>query len=586
MEITIKSTTDTELTLEGYGIVFDTEDLHGESFTKSTEFLLDNVKSIPVLWEHTITGVDDILGFAKAVRRDDIGVVFELALQRSNAYVEVVHKLVQKGRLGLSTGALPQTMQREDDGKTIKRWQVCEISATTTPAEFRTLGLKELKAIEDAILESEKAKDSQETEVSEDNKVAESPVAEDNSVTFEKSIEVVEENKMENEVKENVVDESNVALKSQLDALGAKLESIMNVLDKTPAAKAGYVTSDGGTADTNIKNFGDWLMAVKRGDEKRLTQVYHSAKDLGEGSGTAGGFLVPTEYATQLLQVASMQNAVYSRVQKVPVGVESGTYPALDQYVTPVAGSGQTAYAAGVVGTALAAGATFTETEPKFTKLNWRVNKIGGYTEVENELIEDSPFAIEALLRGLFAVAIAAKNERNILRGSGIGEPLGIINAAATVGVAETASNLFDWADVTHMYSHFKGVGGQPCWLIHPSVYPELMTLANGTDSVWQSNTQQGPTSMLNGYPIIVSEHLPQLGTTGAVILADLSAYLMFERTGLSIGFSSEVGFLKDVGTFAFKTRNDGKPWLLSAITLPDPQGSYTVSPLVQLTSS
>ena len=102
--------------------------------------------------------------------------------------------------------------------------------------------------------------------------------------------------------------------------------------------------------------------------------------------------------------------------------------------MTPVAGSGQTAAAAGVTAAMTQAGATFTETEPKFSMLNWRLAKIGGLTEVENELVEDSPFAIEALLRGLFAVAIAAKNERNILRGTGVGEPLGILNAPAAIG--------------------------------------------------------------------------------------------------------------------------------------------------------
>ena len=581
MEVTIKSITDEEVVLEGYGIVFNTIDLQGEKFTPDTELMLENVKSIPVLWEHTVTGLDDILGFAKAVRKDDIGVFFELNLKRSNAYVEAVRKFAERGRLGLSTGALPQTMQREEDGKTIKRWQVCEISATVTPAEFRTLGVAEVKALEDVMnLENAKAESSPEG----DKKPVELPAVEDiatNSLQFEKSIEVLEDIKMENEVKQEEVQTD--ALKSQLDSLNAKLEKVMGVLESTPAAKAGYITADGGTKDQNIKNFGDWLMAVKRGDEKRLTSVYGSTKDLGEGAGSTGGFLVPTEYANQLLQVATQQNLVYSRVQHIPVNTESGSYPALDQYVTPTAGSGQTAGAAGVTTALTSAGQTFTETEPKFSVLNWRVTKIGGLTEVENELIEDSPFAIEALLRGLFAVAIAAKNERNILRGTGVAEPLGILNAPCSIGISDSTNASFVWADVAAMYSRFKGVGGQPTWIIHPSVWPKIMVMANGSDNVWQANVQAGPTNVLNGYPIIVSEHMPQIGNTGSVILADLSGYLMFERAGLSIAYSDQVGFSRDVGTWRFRQRNDGKPWLLNTIKLADPQGSYTVSPFLYL---
>ena len=564
--IAVKSVTDDEVVLEGYGIVFNTQDLHGEMFTPETDLMLENVKAVPVLWEHTATGVSDILGYARHIKTDEFGVLFELTLKRSNKYVEMVKKLVERGRLGLSTGALPQTIQR--DGSVIKRWQVGELTTTVTPAEFRTLGVRQVKSEIEMTAES-------------------SPEDTGVSVELPEIIEKEEEVKstiivLDSEEKMEIKEDAVVA-KSQLDLVQEQLNRVMGLLESTPAAKAGYITSDGGTADATTKSFGDWLTAVRRGDEARLTKVYGSTKDLGEGTGAAGGFLVPTEYATNLLQVAAMQNQVYSRVQKVPVRGESGTYPALDQYVTPVAGSGQTAAAAGVTAAMTQAGATFTETEPKFSMLNWRLAKIGGLTEVENELVEDSPFAIEALLRGLFAVAIAAKNERNILRGTGVGEPLGILNAPAAIGISDATTDKFAWADVAAMYARFKGVGGQPTWIIHPSVWPQIMVMANGTGNVWQANVQAGPTNVLNGYPIIVSEHLPQLGNTGSVILADLTGYLMFERPGLSIAYSAEAGFSRDVGTWRFKTRNDGKPWLLNTIKLADPQGSYSVSPFLYL---
>lgn len=592
MDVTIKSMTEEEVVLEGYGILFNTTDLHGEKFVPDTEFFLENVKSIPVLWEHNLDSVNDILGWATPVKTDETGVFFNMALNRSNKYVAAIMKLVEKGRVGLSTGALPQTIVR--DGDKIKRWQVCEISTTVTPAEFRTLGVNEVKALADILGEDSEvgkwAKGLTEDAKGEQPASDEPPVEdiiEENVVKFFEKVEVLED-KMENEVKqdENKVPADNgelAAIKSQMGEMSAALTKLMGILETTPAAKAGYVTADGGTKDKAIKNFGDFLVAVKRGDEKRLAGVYGSVKDLGEGSGSAGGFLVPEEYATNLLQVAAAQNQIYGRVQHIPVTRESGTYPALDQYFAPTAGSGQTAFAGGVKGTFTAAGQTFTETEPSFTTLQWRLAKVGGLTEVENELIEDSPFAIEALLRGLFSVAIAAKNERNILRGSGISEPLGILNAPAAIGISDSTNASFVWTDVSNMYARFKSVGGSPVWVIHPSVWPKIMSMANGTDNVWQANIQAGPTNVLNGYPILVSEHMPQIGNTGSVLLADLSGYLMFEKAGLSIAYSDQVGFTRDVGTWRFRQRNDGKPWLLDDITLADPQGSYTVSPFLYI---
>ena len=232
------------------------------------------------------------------------------------------------------------------------------------------------------------------------------------------------------------------AIKTKLDGFEAALAKLMGVLENTSAAKAGYVTQDGGTKDANIKSFGDFLVAIKRGDEKRLSGIYGSVKDLGEGSGAAGGFLVPEEYSMNLLQVAAVQNQIYGRVQYIPVTRESGTYPALTS-IFAHRWFWSDCFLLVVKGTFTAPGATFTETEPSFSKLSWRLNKVGGITEVENELIEDSPFAIEALLRGLFAVAIAARNERNILRGSGVGEPLGILNCEAAIGIDDATTGDF-----------------------------------------------------------------------------------------------------------------------------------------------
>ena len=585
MDISIKAVTDENVILEGYGVIFDTIDLHGEKFARDTEFFLDNLKNVPVLWEHNMGTLNDILGWATPIKTDDIGIFFELNLKRSNAYVEAIRKLAEKGRVGLSTGALPQTIVRDDGSKTIKRWQICEISATVTPAEFRTLGLNEVKALAESGDESfdKWAKGLIEGAEGEQPALNSEPPVKNTLIENFETVDVLEE-KMSDEIKqgENTpADGEFGAIKTKLDGFEAALAKLMGVLENTSAAKAGYVTQDGGTKDANIKSFGDFLVAIKRGDEKRLSGIYGSVKDLGEGSGAAGGFLVPEEYSMNLLQVAAVQNQIYGRVQHVPVTRESGTYPALDQYFSPTAGSGQTAFAGGVKGTFTAPGATFTETEPSFSKLSWRLNKVGGITEVENELIEDSPFAIEALLRGLFAVAIAARNERNILRGSGVGEPLGILNCEAAVGVDDATTGDFKWDDVASMYSRFKSVGGSPVWVIHPSVWPKIMKMTNGSTAVWQANMQGAPANLLNGYPILVSEHMNQIDNTGSVLLADLSGYLFFEKSGLSIAYSDQVGFSRDVGTWRFRQRNDGRSWLLDAITLGDAQGSYSVSPFI-----
>ena len=373
-------------------------------------------------------------------------------------------------------------------------------------------------------------------------------------------------------------------LEEQVKALSDRVNQLIEAMEKSPALKsAGYTTDDGGTADPTHKSFGDFLLAVKRRDVKRLGGVYGATKDMAEGAGTTGGYLVPTEFHNELLRVMGEQSPVYARVRKQPVGSDAGEYPSLDQFVAPTAGAGNTAYAGGVTAATTAEGGTLTETQATFANLEYRIHKIGGYVEVSNELIADSPQSIEALLRSLFAIAIGAKNERNILRGTGVGEPLGILNAACTIGVTTASDNTFAYADVLSMWSRFKAVSGQqPVWIAHPSLIPDIgvLAVASGSPVVWAGNLAGGQPSSLLGYPLIFSEHMPQANGDD-MLLADLGAYVLFERQQLSIAFSEHAAFTTDKGTWRFTARNDGQPWMKSAITLADPTGSYTVSPFV-----
>jgi len=216
--------------------------------------------------------------------------------------------------------------------------------------------------------------------------------------------------------------------------------------------------------------------------------------------------------------------------------------------------------------------------------IQWNINKIGGFTNVENELMMDSPQSIEVLLTQLFGLAVRAKTEHYVLRGTGAGEPLGILNATPAVSVTVDTDNTFAWADATEMLSRFKSVGGSPVWVIHPGIWPDIGDFETSSGGgVFQANMQAALGNNLLGFPILQSEHLPQDDNAGCVLLADFSGYYLFERAGISIAFSEHAAFTTDKGVWRFTQRLDGQPALKSAITLADPQGSYTVSPFVYL---
>ncbi|GIV82777.1 MAG: hypothetical protein KatS3mg051_2131 [Anaerolineae bacterium] len=620
----------------GYLVRFtgpDMPDLEGDYFDASTDFGVEDGDPVGIYYNH---GIDPVLKRRRlgrgTLRFDDVGVWVEAQLAMRDEYERAIYQMVEQGKLGWSSGTLAHLMEREQKGQVrhIKHWPIGEASITPTPAAGPILtriqplktwseATQHLQALlpeapEDGAAQRATVQEAQPqvagqyfshggSDMSDETKRQEAQTQAQAASNERKAAPdvVVRHDPREDFQAQmravldgwrlEVVDPLQEKIKS-VDELSTKIEQVLQYMQDTPAIRrAGYYTEDGGTADPNVKSFGDFLLAVRRRDHKRLVKMYGSrpdydeaTKDLSTDSGGGGGYLVPTEYSNQLLQVNERTSPVMSRVQRIPVRTTAGQWPALDQYAAPTAGVGDTAFAAGVTASVTAEGGALSETEPGFEMLQWRIHKIGGYTQVTNELIADSPQAIEALLRGLFNVAINAKKEFFVLRGNGVGQPLGILNSSAVVNVAPATNNLFSWQDVATMQSRFFQVGTQaPVWLIHPSVWPDILTMEIGTAgaNAWTANMQAAAGNVINGYPIVQSQHLPQADNSGDVILADLFAYVLFEREEISIAFSEHYAFVNDLGTWRFTQRLDGKPWLKSAITLADPQGGYTVSPFV-----
>jgi HK97 family phage major capsid protein len=383
--------------------------------------------------------------------------------------------------------------------------------------------------------------------------------------------------------------DGGLALK--VDAMGVSLKSVLDRLEAMPALKgAGYFTDDGGSADASHKSFGDFLLAVKRGDKVRLTKIYQSRqaeevwgedarKDMSGDLGSAGGYLIPTEYIPTLMQAAGYASVVRPRATVIPVMSSKGELPALDLSTAPTAGVGNSAFAGGVVVTWAGEGSAGSETQPKFKLIEYNIRKMAGYTEVPNEVIAEA-MGVEALLSALFGRAVSNMEDYAFIRGSGAGQPQGILSSPAAIGVTTTTNNVFAYADALKMLARFKGLMGPPAWLIHPGMWPDIgaFEVSAGSGGVFQSNLAGAMALTLLGYPILESEHMPAPDTDD-VILADLKSYVIFDRAGIAVSFSEHAAFTADKGTWRVTKRLDGKPWLTGPITLADPGGATTVSP-------
>lgn len=129
----------------GYLVAFggpEDKDLQGEYFTKDTDFHLEDYPVVGerVLYHH---GLDPQIG-VKAIgkitdmRMDDVGIWVEAQLKKADDYARAIFQMIKQGKLGWSSGALPQSYRAAPDGH-ILSWAILEGSTTPTPAQpFKT----------------------------------------------------------------------------------------------------------------------------------------------------------------------------------------------------------------------------------------------------------------------------------------------------------------------------------------------------------------------------------------------------------------------------------------------------------------
>jgi phage head maturation protease len=144
--VTVKALTADTAIVAGYGVIFGGADLEGDTFTKSTNYMLDLVPAKPVCYDHTMSAaVPHVIGTVKSVTADETGLWVEAELKRSEDYVDAVLELINRGVIGWSSGSVPHLVRRE--AKSITQWPVIEWSLTPTPAEPRTLGVERIKSV-------------------------------------------------------------------------------------------------------------------------------------------------------------------------------------------------------------------------------------------------------------------------------------------------------------------------------------------------------------------------------------------------------------------------------------------------------
>ena len=350
-------------------------------------------------------------------------------------------------------------------------------------------------------------------------------------------------------------------------------------LDFTPRAASHY------------RSFGEQLQSIfkhyssKGSDtDPRLVRAPTGA---GEVDPTGGGFLVQVDFAAAVFMLAHDMGEVLSRVNKLPISANANgiKIPGVDE-TSRATGSRW----GGVSSNWVAEGTIATPSKPKFRTVEFDLKKLMSVMYTSDELLQDST-ALTSIASQAFSEEVMFMTEDAVVEGSGAGMPLGYMKSPALITVPKESgqkSLTIVKENIDNMWSRLWARSMKNAvWFINQDILPQLnaMNQAVGTGGqlvyLPPGGLSATPFSTLYGREIVWTEYSSTLGTTGDIVLADLSQYMLVDKNGVQAATSMHVAFLTDEQVFRITYRVDGKP--MWSVPLTPFKGTNTKSPFVAL---
>jgi HK97 family phage major capsid protein len=331
-----------------------------------------------------------------------------------------------------------------------------------------------------------------------------------------------------------------------------------------------------GSPKNEFKSMGEMLQATAKAampGKQTDPRLFNAATGLGETVSSDGGFLVHTDFSTDLLGSIFKPGTLASRCNKFTISGNSNgiKLPMVDETNRSTGRSG------GVVSYWTGEGVTATATKPKFRNLNLDLQKLVSICYTTDELLADSS-VLERYVTQAFHEEIKFQVEDSIINGSGAGKPLGILNGAGLVTQAKEGGQVADtvvFENILKMYARLlPGSLENAVFICNSNVLPQLyqMSLAVGTGGapvyLPPTGASGSPYASLFGLPLIVTEQCATVGDVGDIMLCDFNGgYVCADKGDIRTDMSIHVEFLADQSVFRFVYRFAGQPTLNSAIT-------------------
>ncbi len=321
-----------------------------------------------------------------------------------------------------------------------------------------------------------------------------------------------------------------------------------NALLSTPSTlKANEKPKTGVARD----EYRDSMLVALRSNFRRIDNI------LQEGVDTDGGYLVPTEYDTRLIDGLTEENIMRKLSTTIKTSAERKINIAAS---TPAAAW-------------IDEGGALTFGDAKFDQINLDAHKLHVAVKVTEELLYDNVFNLENYILNKFAKALANAEEDAFLNGDGIGKPTGIFHLTngGEIGVTAAGTTAITADEVINLiYSLKRPYRKNAAFITNDQTLALLRKLKDGNGAyIWQPSYQAGEPDSLLGYPVYTSAYVPTVAAGKPVIaFGDFSYYNIGDRGSRSFAELKELFAGNGMIGFVAKERVDGRLVLPEAIQI------------------
>jgi HK97 family phage major capsid protein len=293
------------------------------------------------------------------------------------------------------------------------------------------------------------------------------------------------------------------------------------------------------------------MLSALRTNFKRVNNV------LEEGNDANGGYLVPDEYDSRLIDGLTEENILRKLGTTIKTSGEhkinlAGTKPAaawIDE------------------------GGALVFSDATFAQIVLDAHKLHVAVKVTEELLYDNAFNLESYIINQFSKALGNTEEDAFLNGNGTGKPTGILAATGggQTGVTTASATAITSDEVLNLvYALKRPYRKSAAFITNDQTLAVIRKLKDGNGAyLWQPSYQAGEPDRLLGYAVHTSAYVPTVAA-GAAVLAfgDYSYYNIGDRGSRSFAELKELYAGNGMVGFVAKERVDGKLVLPEAVQI------------------